>query len=62
MRVNKSVLLNRQEFFLKLLEVWIRLINREGSQRRRDPNITVLTNELQIARRFSGSVERIWCV
>jgi len=62
MRVNKTVLLNGQEFFLKLLEVRIRLINREGSQRRRDPNIAIPTNELQNARRFSGSVGRIWCV
>jgi len=46
MRVNKTVLLNGREFFLKLLWVWIRLINREGSQRRRDPDIAILTNEL----------------
>jgi len=62
MRVYKTVLLNGREFFLKLLGVWIRLINREGSQRRRDPDIAIPTNELQDARRFSGSVDRIWCV
>jgi len=62
MRVNKTVLLNGREFFLKLIEVWIRLINREGSQRRWDPDIAIPTNELQNARRFSGSVERVWCM
>jgi hypothetical protein len=44
MRVNKTVLLNGQEFFLKLLEVRIRLINREGSQRRRDPDVAIPTD------------------
>jgi hypothetical protein len=59
MRVNKTVLLNWQEFFLKLLEVRIRLINREGSQRRRvltlrSPQMSYKTRE-DFQDRASGS-------
>jgi len=39
MRVRATVILDGREFFLKLLAVWIRLINREGSQRRRGSDI-----------------------
>jgi hypothetical protein len=56
MRVNATAILDGREFFLKLLAVCIRLINREGNWRRRGPDIT---NEMQNAQRFSGSVEQI---